>query len=334
MRSLFSTILDGLTFKDIAGKRHPRTYALFVGILLFFMLVIGSCTALQQDSMMDEVRSTPKPVQVTIKATLPTETPAQAVETCPSDPADWTFVDALPGDAMKRIEETCVYDGLAKSVAWAMSVRAGYTRAKATEMLGFDQPPVEMLSKVNFMTNTKGAVAEPVLFTPLHPNFAEWRLSSANQFEVGYALRGCTRTYKIVGNRADYWNDDYEVICSLSEQAANTHIVFALDGHVYSTQAEPTQSFVIFGYTSDKRWVWLGTRQGPKVKMDNLAQFEKDNRRMAEFFGAPYWDSAWLMKTFGMRMQPLPSDWQTRTEEGEKAEILNIVNQYMSEVNP
>ena len=65
MRSLFTTILDGLTFKDIAGKRHPRTYTLFVGILLFFMLVIGSCTAWEQDSMMDEVRSTPKPVQVT-----------------------------------------------------------------------------------------------------------------------------------------------------------------------------------------------------------------------------------------------------------------------------
>jgi hypothetical protein len=68
--------------------------------------------------------------------------------------------------------------------------------------------------------------------------------------------------------------------------------------------------------------------------MDDLAQFEQDNRRMAEFFGAPYWDSAWLAETFGIQMQALPIDWQTRSNEGEKVEILNAINQHMREVAP
>jgi hypothetical protein len=68
--------------------------------------------------------------------------------------------------------------------------------------------------------------------------------------------------------------------------------------------------------------------------MDDLAQFAQDNRRMAEFFGAPYWDAAWLAQAYGIQMQALPADWQSRTDEGEKAEILKAINQYMSEVQP
>jgi len=334
MKSLFTAILDGLTFKDIAGKRQPRAYTVLTGLLLFLMLVLASCVALERQAMLEEVQGTPHPVQVTLEPTDIAKTEAPVAETCPSDPADWTFVEALTGDAMKRIEETCVYDGLAKSVAWAMTVRAGYTRAEANDLLGFEHNPIAMLGQVNFMTNNRGVVAEPVSFTPLHPDFAEWRLNSAGNFDVAYALRGCTRTYEIVGNKADYWNEDYEVICSLSEQAANTHIVFALNGSVYSTSVEPTQSFALFGYAGNGAWVWLGTRQEPKVKMDDLVQFAQDNRRMAEFFGAPYWDAAWLAQTYGIQMQALPADWQSRTDEGEKAEILNAINQYMSEVQP
>jgi len=334
MKSLFTAILDGLTFKDIAGKRQPRAYTVLTGLLLFLILVLASCVALERQAMLEEVQGTPQPVQVTLEPTDVAQTEEPVVETCPSDPAGWTFVDALTGDAMKRIEETCVYDGLAKSVAWAMTVRAGYTRAEANDLLGFERNPIAMLAQVNFMTNNRGVVAEPVSFTPLHPDFAEWRLNHAGSFDVAYALRGCTRTYEIVGNKADYWNDDYEVICSLSEQAANTHIVFALNGSVYSTPVEPTQSFVLFGYAGDGQWVWLGTRQEPKVRMDDPKQFEQDNRRMAEFFGLPYWDSAWLAETFGIQMQALPIDWQTRINEDEKVEILNAINQHMREVVP
>ncbi len=35
MKNLLQKILDGLTYKDLAGRRQPRSYAVITGLLLF-----------------------------------------------------------------------------------------------------------------------------------------------------------------------------------------------------------------------------------------------------------------------------------------------------------
>ena len=41
------------------------------------------------------------------------------------------------------------------------------------------------------------------------------------------------------------------VICLVVEDAENTHIVYSLDGHTYTSTATPMRSFLLFGYLSD-----------------------------------------------------------------------------------
>ena len=112
MKPLLNAILDGLTFTDIAGKRHPRTYVVLTSIVLFLLVILASCVALEHKTMMDEVQSTPLPVAIAVQpSALPESTPTPE-EPCHSDPANWTFLDVLPGDNFKRIEPACVYEGL------------------------------------------------------------------------------------------------------------------------------------------------------------------------------------------------------------------------------
>ena len=111
--------------------------------------------------------------------------------------------------------------------------------------------------------NAKGLAAVPVSFIPPNPDFTEWRINANGEAAVTYALRGCFRTSTVVGNRLEIWGGDYSVICLVIEDAENTHIVYSLDGHIYTSTATPMRSFLLFGYLSDGDWVWLGTQENP-----------------------------------------------------------------------
>ena len=42
MKSLWKTILDGLTYKDLAGKRQPRIYTVVTGLILLLLVPVVS----------------------------------------------------------------------------------------------------------------------------------------------------------------------------------------------------------------------------------------------------------------------------------------------------
>lgn len=336
MNSLFKTIWEGLTFTDIAGRRQPRTYTVLAGLLLILLAALASGVALKHQAMMAEVQGTPAPVSVTPEVTPAperTETAARSTP-CPTDPAEWVFEDALPDDNFKRIEPACIYEGLGQSVAWALAVRSGYTRAEAAEALGFAGFPMRQLDEVTALTNTQGPVSIPVAFTPPHPNFAEWRVSAAGQPALSYALRGCFRTYEIVGNQAKPWNQEYPVICTLSEDSFGTQMVFQLDGHTFTSPAEPTRSFALFGYGKDGNWVWLGTQQEPKVSLSTLPDFQQEAQLAAKLQNLPVWEAAWLNETYGLPARTLPESWQSLTNETDKQAILAGLQTALSERQP
>ena len=68
MKSLWKTILDGLTFKDLAGKRQPRIYTVVTGLILLLLFVAGGMAGLNRYLLMSRVQATPEAV------TLPTQT--------------------------------------------------------------------------------------------------------------------------------------------------------------------------------------------------------------------------------------------------------------------
>ena len=332
MKSLFNTILDGLTFKDIAGKRQPRAYAILTGLILLLILLLASCVAWDHNAMMQEVQATPQVLQIT---SAPAATEAQAteiIEACPSHPADWTFVEVVPGDNFQRIAESCVYDGLAKSAAWALAARSGYTREAATQALGFATAPMELVNEVITLTNTQEPTPARVTFTPPHPDFAEWRVEPDGSPAIVYALRGCFRTSRVVGNQSKSWNDDYPVFCVLSEDSIARFITVALDGHVYTSESEPMRTFSLFGYRGMGEWVWLGTRQEPRMPLAKLKDFQREAQDASELYGAGPWDVNWLVGSFGLEPQPLPENWQNARSEADLQIIMNELNRYLAEV--
>lgn len=330
MNSLWKTILDGLTYKDLAGKRQPRAYTVITGLILFLLFTAGGMAGLNRYLLMSKVQSTPVSVSLTTHAvetleTKPTATMQSDHETsygCPTDPAEWSLTPTYASQTYNVIQPACVYQGLEKTIAWALAVREGYSRAEAAEQLGFANMPMRKLDEVVIPADAEGLTAVPVSFIPPNPDFTEWRLNDSGEPAVTYALRGCFRTSTVVGNRVEIWGGDYPIICLVVEDAENTQIVYSLDGHIYTSTATPIRSFLLFGYLEDGLWAWLGTREDPKHEITDPESFANERLTIATMYDSRPWDAEWLRDFYHLDMQPLPENWQTMTDENEKQAIL------------
>jgi len=342
MNSLWKTILDGLTFKDLAGKRQPRTYTVITGLILLLLLMAGGMAGLNRYLLMSRVQATPVSVAIPTRAveTLETEAPATIrPETgvsleCPTDSTEWFLTPTLISKNYHVIQPACVYQGLEKTIAWALAIREGYSRAEATEQLGFTEMPMRQLEMVTIPKDADGLTDVPVSFIPPNPDLTEWRLNANGEAAVTYALRGCFRTSSVKGNRVEIWGGDYSVICLVVEDAENTHIVYSLNGHTYTSPATPVRSFLLFGYGSDGTWVWLGTQTEPKLEIADLQANAKERLTVATVYDSQPWDAKWLMNTYHFAMQPLPENWQSLTEENEKQFILTALSTGQNEPAP
>jgi len=331
MKSLWKTILDGLTYKDLAGKRQPRSYTIITGLILLLLLMTGGMAGLNRYMLMSRVQAAPVSVSLTTQATETKEAdqPApnqQGIATpfgCPTDSADWSLAPSYISKNYNVIQPACVYQGLEKTIAWALAVREGYSRAEATQQLGFTEMPMRQVDTVTIPANAKGLAAVPVSFIPPNPDFTEWRLNANGEAAVTHALRGCFRTSTVVGNRLEIWGGDYPVICMVVEDAENTHIVYSLNGHTYTSTATPIRSFLLFGYLSDGYWVWLGTKDDPKLEITDPQANANERLTIATLYDSYPWDAKWLLNTHHLLMQPPPENWQAMTDENEKQAILN-----------
>jgi hypothetical protein len=332
MKNTWMSILDGLTYKDLAGKRQLRVYTVLTLLVLFLLVLVGGFIFLSRVRLMSRVEAAPLPVSIpaepeseptTIPPTITAYEPG-----CPTNPEQWSLADTVIPQNYKIIQPACVYEGLEKTIAWALAVRSGYSRAEAASALGFDELPMKRLDQVTILTDTS-PLAVPVSFIPPNPDLTEWRLNPQGQSSVAYALRGCFRTSSIVGNRLETWGGEYPVICVVIEDAENTSVIYQLGEHVYSSSAIPTRSFLLFGYVREGLWNWLGTQSDPKVAIDDPAKFAGDRLTIATLYDSHPWDMKWLKVRYGLAMQTPPPDWQARNEESDKQVILSGLNSYV-----
>jgi hypothetical protein len=335
MKQFFNTILDGLTFRDLAGHRQPRAFTIMALAILVLLILTGTYALFQRHRMMRPVQATPVAVSVTEE--VPVQTSESPVEkhpvTCPADPAEWSLADAAIHMNYKTIQPACVYAGLERTIAWALAVRSGYSRAEAARLLGLAEFPMTRLNEVTIQTETKGPQDVPVSFIPPHPDLTEWRVDERGVAAIAYGLRGCFRTSSVVGNRLEVWGGDYPVVCVVAEDAENTFTVYALDGHIYTSSATPTRSYLLFGYAGDDLWVWLGTQENPKVQIEDPDLSADERATVAALFDSHPWDGRWLETNFGMVQQPLPENWQAQTDQAESQAILNLLNAYLQGVS-
>ena len=335
MKQFLKTILDGLTFRDLAGRRQPRAFTVMALAILVLLILTGVFAFFQRHRMMSPVEATPVPVSVTEEVLVPTSQPPvdNHPVTCPTNPADWSLADTTIHMNYKTIQPACVYTGLERTIAWALAVRSGYSRAEAAHILGFDEFPMTRLDQVTIQTETKGPQDVSVSFIPPHPDLTEWRVNESGKAAVAYGLRGCFRTSSVVGNRLEIWGGDYPVVCVVAEDAENTYIIYELDVHIYTSPATPTRSYLLFGYAADDLWVWLGTQESPKVQIDNPGLAADERATLATLFDSRPWDARWLETYMGMVMQPLPENWQAETDEGEMQTILSLLNAFLQETS-
>lgn len=328
MKSLWKAILDGLTFKDLAGRRLPRTFTVLAGLLLILFILVLIMTWSEQYIVMSEVRATSQPVQVKTDPTQepPTQAPSPVAASCPTDPAKWSLSPVYEGTFYDVIQPACVYQGLEKTIAWALAIREGYSRQQATEALDLREMPMRQLDHVAIPGSGSDTLLVPVSYIPPDPDFTEWRLKLDGGPAVTYALRGCFRTTTVVANRIENWGGNYPLICLVAEDAENTHIVYALDGDTYTSAAKPIRSFLLFGYVSDANWVWLGTQEDPKLEITDPEKYARDRATMAKLYDSRPWDARWLETTYGLTMQAPPANWRSSTDEAEKQAILKALS--------
>ena len=331
MKSLWKTILDGLTYKDLAGKRQPRIYTVVTGLILLLLFMAGGMAGLNRYLLMSRVQATPEAVAFPTQ-TMATETivtsPSGAVDSfgCPTDSSEWSFTPTMISENYQIIQPACVYQGLEKTIAWALAIREGYSRAEATELLGFSEMPMRQMETVTLPKDANDLVDVPVSFIPPNPDFKEWRLNANGKAAVAYGLRGCFETSSVKGNRVEIWGGEYPVICLVVEDAENTHILYALNDHIYTSTATPIRSFLLFGYLGDGQWVWLGTQTEPKLEITDAKENASDRLTVATLYDSQPWDAKWLSTTYHLDMQPLPENWQSLTDENEKQYILSVLS--------
>lgn len=325
LKQLWKNILDGLTFTDLAGRRQPRQYALVAGIILLIVLALGGASGVNRILVQYSMKETHIPIIENAETVVPsTPTLPATAPPCPVLSEQWSLSDPVIEQNYKVIQPACVYDGLAQTVAWALAVRNGYSREQARQLLGFSELPMRQMDHVAIPnSDANGPQDVAVSFIPPTLDFSEWRVDDQGKPSVAYGLRGCFRTSNVVGNKVEIWGGDYPVICVVAEDAGNTHIIYKLGEHIFTNEAVPTRSFLLFGYVGNGYWVWLGTQDHPKMAIEDVVAMDNERLTVALLFDSQPWDLAWLQSRYGLTQQVLPDGWRNFTDPAEGQIILD-----------
>ena len=330
-------LLDNLTYTDLGGKRRLRRYVKAALAILAILAFLAPLVLVELKREAQAAAPTPFewPAAIPTPSTL-THTPAPpapVIDICPSDPAEWKLLDVYPGDNYKRIAPACVYDGLGRTIAWALAVDMGYSGAAAAQALGFAHLPLAGIAGLDILTNHAGPLRVSLLHRPLHPDYAAWRFDQDQRPFTTFALLGCFRTATMVGNKVEQWGDGYPVICVAARDLladADYQFLSLGERHFASLEGEPIhrRSFAFFGYEGAGRWVWLGEWRG--LGSDDLdpTQAADEYELLTELYGTPIWNAGWLSGTYDLSMRPLPEDWQSYTAEADMQAILDELNVY------
>jgi len=329
---------DHLTYATLAGHRRLRRYVVAAVLIWVVIGLLFGWTGWQRVQVWVESSGS----EAALNAEEPWLAPASKFEKaasipedgfCPSDPELWTLLDVYPGDNYKRIEPDCVYAGLAKTVAWHMLERLGYTKREAADLLGFQTLPWQPSQSIQGLTNAKGPMMIPLdMEWASHPAYRTWAVNAEGQPALAYSLRGCYRTQSIVGNKVISWGR-YPVICVLAYDRDPGWTVTALGELRFTidlTTEPPLRRLVLWGYAGET-WALLGEWRGQQMVLAGPSAARQEREQVAARYAAASWDLAWLETAFGLGMRPLPEGWQSF---GADLDVIQSITNQLDAVLP
>jgi hypothetical protein len=331
-------MLKFFSYTDLSGKRRLRSYVIIAiaSFALLLFLAGGAMLWRVWEFSPAEIAETPVFVPLTETA-IPEAIPTNTPEACPSDPADWALLDMPLSKNYKSLSPACIYAELERTVAWVLAINEGYSRAEATEALGFSSMPMTMQTgELTILTDNKGPVSIQMLISPQVPGLTQWAIDQSGNPATAMALRGCFRTSTFTGNEQQDWGEGYEVICVVSKDTEAAYGLMQLGEHLFTGgngQVAASRTFLLFGY-KEKSWTWLGWREnGGRVGYEEIGLTTElasaDRKMKSSIFGLPHWDSAWLEENYDLAMKALPDGWQDAREPATRDAILNEINTYL-----
>jgi hypothetical protein len=295
-------LTDGLTYRDLAGRRRLRRYVL-ASIAIFALIGAivwlgrrqssqllapgeGAPTAVRTARLLAgvapaptasgvapagthssfNIASSPEPPTPVISSTQ-TSIPSA----CPGEPKRWELVEIAQSDNFKRIAPPCVYVGLSRTVAWDLLRAMGYGAREAADALGLAELPWRPMRAITGMTELRGPMSIELEYAGpevekqlMNLDFHTWIIDSQGNPGVAFTLRGCYRTETVQGGQVKSWGVGYAVICVVSVDQMDRALL-ELGPHRYIEQLTPLRQFTMYGYAGGGLWVGLGYQKGPRV---------------------------------------------------------------------
>lgn len=312
------------TYVAADGKRKLKRYVI-AWIALVVVMVVLIVFGVNQRGQERYALAASRAVTVEPSQT-PTQKPSPTPESCPSDPAKWNMIDAVPGSNYKRIEPLCVYDGLGRTVAWVLAIRMGYSRQQATDLLGFDSAPAQPRASLSVLTSTDGPVQVNLTYAIMDDTFTEWSITENESLAMTYTLQGCFRTATVVGSQRHYWGDGYSVICVLAQDTtARYHISKYGDSLYTGVLSDAVRATAYLGYDANRNWVWIGNQKNSFLYLYSIDGLEENQSAMAGMYNTPVWNSRWMEAVYGISPVALPFGWQSATDEKARDDFLRIL---------
>jgi hypothetical protein len=329
-------MMNFFTYTDLAGKRRLRSYVVIaIAVLtLLFLLAGGMALWRAQEFRIEDNPRTPHlealPAEENEEPAIPTPTD----EPCASNAAEWSLLDIPLSQNYKRLSPACAYAGLEKTIAWVLAIHEGYSRAEATEALGFDSIPMETeIQSIQVLTDRDGPFPIELLTVPALPDLRQWSIDRNRMPSPSLVLRGCFRTKTVRGNEQQDWGDGFDLICVVSQDAETAYGIMQLNENLFTGgdgNLSASRTFLFFGYRAGE-WLWLGWRaDGGRMSYDDagldIDLAALDREMMSSLLGLPVWNTGWLENVHGLVMQPLPDDWQVATDPLARDAILEAIN--------
>jgi hypothetical protein len=327
---------DHLTYSDLSGRRKLRRYVMAAFGIAILLAALAVVSQVQHSQARAEVFATPRPVtdEAAENANQPatTATVEQAPIDCLDNPADWVWHDIFPGKNLKRLAPDCVYESLARTVAWHMLERMGYSKDEAAELLDFEGLPYRPVKTIRGLTSLKGPLDLVVSMEwGPHPDYRYWTLDEHGNPGMAYALQGCYRARTVVGNQVEAWGP-YPVHCLVAVDYTPGWSVHELGEYHYAANWADqlgARTFVLFGYAGEGLWVLIGELPDLYVAHDQIGgNLASDRETAAARHGVMVWDAGWLFDTFGFAPYPLQDGWQTMTDSAALQPMGEELNQY------